>query len=68
MAIIGGSVQLMRKDCLGNTKFPPVLECERIVGWLLFFGFWGFLNSFMLKFVALILAMLMNFFGGRVCV
>ena len=32
MAIVGGSVQLMRKDCLGNKNIPPILECERIVG------------------------------------
>ena len=68
MAIVGGSVQLMRKDCQGNKKFPPVLECERIVGCFYFLVFMGFLNSFMLKFIALIIAMLMNLFGGRICV
>ena len=44
LAIVGDSVQLMRKDCQGNKKFPPFLECERIVGCFFIFWFlWVFL-------------------------
>ena len=68
MAIVGGSVQLMRKDCQGNKKFPPTLECERLWAVFYFLVFMGFLNSFMLKFIAFILAMLMIFWGGGCCV